>query len=191
MRLPVALVVSLLIGGLTVAAESASAPPPPGSAAETADNPVRPRNGRHDSEARIARLLVGSDDLARKTDPFDLTNEFRSVAGVAYGDRCDHLYLFDAHVAEEQPVAFQRGKRTPLAIVLELSCFAQPRAQPGHHLLVEDRRRRPLAARINDEPDRVRADIDYRDRLAVTHLAAAFEAELRNLASLLERLPAS
>jgi hypothetical protein len=55
--------------------------------------------------------------------------------------------------------------------------------QSRQHLLVEDRRRDALRSGIDDEPDRVRSDVDNANRFAVFQgqgLTSAVETQLRN-----------
>jgi hypothetical protein len=142
------------------------------AAAEIADDAVRPGNGGDDAISGHPPLLDARQHFRRDAERAHLVEELCAVRSVAHGGRRDHTRVRDAHVLEKQPEARHGGERAPLRFGIERAAPVEPLAEPRHHLFVEHDRRNAARARIDDEADRVRSDVDDRDRLARAHVLA-------------------
>ncbi len=129
-------------------------------AAEVADNPVGLGDSRPHPFAGKSRFLLGAQHLAVEADVFDRAHELLAILGVADRGRRNHLGVLDLHMVDEQPEAAERGERLGPCILGQRPRPGQAGAEPGQHLFVEDRRRDPRRTGIDDEPDRVRPDVD-------------------------------
>ena len=67
--------------------------------------------------------------------------------------------------------AHQRGERLVDGVLGEQAGREHLAAEAGEHLFVEDRRQAARQPLVDDEADRVRADVDDRDRRAVVDAA--------------------
>ena len=105
-----------------------------------------------------------AEHFAVEADPLDLAHEFGAVGGVAHGGGRDDLRLLDLHVVEQQPEALSAASALSRASFGKAAGPLEPGAEAGQHLFVEDRRRDPRRPGIDDEPDRVRPDVDDRRR---------------------------
>ena len=97
--------------------------------------------------------------------PLAAGDEVRPVGGIAAGGRGDRPDVLDAEDARDRLEAAQRFERALDAFVAEAAGRADLAAEAAQNLLVEDRRRAPDRALVDDEPHRVRADVDDADRL--------------------------
>ena len=148
------------------------------AAAEVADDAACTGKGRDHAEARVACFLFRADDLAGQADPGRRHRRIRRPLSASRTAAVATTWAsLHSHVAQEQLVAAQRGERLALALVGHVAVVAETRAEAGHHLLVEDRRGRPLPPRIDDQPDRVRTDVDDCDGLCATRLRPIDRAE--------------
>ena len=136
------------------------------AAAEVAGNAVGVGDAGHHAEAGQRRFLLGAQHLAGQAEPLDPGDQVGAVAGVARRGGGDDVGGDRAHVVDEQLEPPERLQRVIARLVGDRAGFGQAGAEPGQHLFVEDRERHPLRARINDEANRVGADVDDRDRLA-------------------------
>jgi hypothetical protein len=68
-------------------------------------------------------------------------------------------------VVDQQPEAPKRRKRPLAPGGVQSSSLVETGAEAGEHFFVEDRRGDARRPGIDDEPNRVRPDIDDRDRL--------------------------
>jgi hypothetical protein len=68
-------------------------------------------------------------------------------------------------VADEKLEPAQRGQRLGSGLGRELAGLFEPDAEPGEQFFVEDRCGYALRTGIDDQPDRVRPDVDDRCRL--------------------------
>jgi len=107
----------------------------------------------------------------RATDAFRLGNECASVPRIpACGrrDSPDPPHLQD--IAQRTKTS-QRAERSLDGVCRQQTGRLDLSSQPRQDLLIEDRCRRARQAFVNDEADRVRADINDGDRWAVIESA--------------------
>ena len=162
--------------------------PPPRS-------PAMPSAGwkpRNDAERRIVGLLAAGQhaDLGaeNRLGPVD---EIRAVLRLAGRGGRQHI-----HAARRRPGRTARGSggtppsRASTRLGIELAGRDDAAAEAGQHLFVEQHGRRARQPLIDDETDRVRPDVDDRQRSAVlaagpamqiSHQLAAASAFLRRL----------
>ena len=81
--------------------------------------------------------------------------------------RGQHMQLPHSHRVAQRAKAAQRRQRLCDAAGIEVAGRLHRAAEAAHRLLVEDRRRAAGQPLIDDEADRVRPDIDGRDRRAL------------------------
>ena len=92
-----------------------------------------------------------------------LAHEFLAVGGVAHRRRRQQVERRHLHVVGERDEAVDVGERHLDALRVEPAGCVQAAGQAAQHLLVEYRQRRAAGAFVDDEADRVRADVDDAD----------------------------
>ena len=138
------------------------------AAAEIADDAVGPVEPAHDAErAQLGLALAGNDLDLGAADALGFGDEGLAVLGVAAGGGRHHPQRADLHAVAQHAEALERAERLFHSVGGEQPGRLHLAAEAGQHLLVEDRRRAARQPLIGDEPHRVRADVDHRDRLAV------------------------
>jgi hypothetical protein len=141
-------------------------------AAKIADNAIRLVEAGHDAERGEHRLLLAGEhidvlaaDLRRRRD------ELRTVVGIAArGSRDAPQPPHTGRVAERAEPA-QRIERLGNRVRGQQAGGLHLAAKSREHLFVEDRRRRAGQPLVDDETDRVRADVDDGDRMTVVEPA--------------------
>ena len=138
------------------------------AAAEIAADPARIVKPRQDALGRVAGLVLArqDDDLAADRS-FRRRDEIRPVLGLAGGGRRNGMNLAHIGLRGEPAKARQRGERTVDSLRVEPVGARQPLAETAEDLLVEEHRQRAAIAFVDDQANRVRPDIDDRDRLTV------------------------
>ena len=133
------------------------------AAAEIADQPVGVGDARDHAVRRQPRLLAARqhapvDARARRTSSRNAAPLAASrTAAVATVSSVAHL-----HLARQQREAAERRAPAPSLLARAGRSSPSPRPRPAQHLLVEAGSRRRAAPVIDDEADRVRADVDDR-----------------------------
>ena len=135
------------------------------AASEIAGKTVGGMEPRHDAKCGELGLLSAREkrDLAVK-DAFGLRDEIRPVGGFARGGRGNHLDMSGSELFDERTEAPERAQRTFDGVGGELPSRGDRAPEPAQNLLVEQRRRRPPGILVNDEADRVRPDVNHRNR---------------------------
>ena len=145
------------------------------AAAEIADQPVGVGKAGEDALPRQPPFLLAGDDLRLEAERPDLVEKGVAVAGVAHRGGGEDPDVAHLHLADQQAEAAQGGERPGPRPLAEHAGLAQPLAEAGEHLFVEDDRGRARSARIDDQADRVGADVDDRHRLGVKQGPAPHE----------------
>ena len=134
------------------------------AAAEVAGKAVGRMNARHDAErGKLGLPLAGQHVDFLAEDAFGLRDEVGTVLGLARRRRGDDLDMRNAELIDQRAKAPERPQRPLHRVGRELAGRGERAAEAAQHLLVEQRRRRPAGILVDDEPDRVRADIDDRN----------------------------
>ena len=115
------------------------------------------------SAAKLGFLGAGQHGDLAAEDAFGLGDEFGAIVRLARRRRGDHLDMRDAELIDQRAKPPERAQRPLDRVGRELAGGGDRAAEPAQHLLVEQRRRRPAGILVDDQPDRVRADIDDRN----------------------------
>ena len=91
-------------------------------------------------------------------------------------------------MVQKQPETAERRQCLRARLFRQIARMIEAGAKPGQHLLVEDRRWDPRRPGVNDEPDRIRPDVDDRRRFGTGQLSSPLEAQLGHPAALFQRL---
>ena len=138
------------------------------SAAQIADDPVSLRNARDDAERGIARLRFAADHIDLETAcRLHATYEIVAVGSLPHRRGGDGADAMDAHVLDEHGEARHRAFGDAETLLVDPAGRGHPSTETCHHLLVEHQRRRAPDAAINDEADRIGADVDDRRQRVV------------------------
>ena len=138
------------------------------AAAEVAGNAVGRAKAHHDAVGGELGLALAGQDLDPGAQrPLAAGDELGAVGGVAAGGGGDRPDVLDAEDAGDGLEAAERLERGSDALLAEPAGRADLAAQAAQHLLVEDRRGASDRALVDDEPHRVRADVDDAHRLEV------------------------
>ena len=123
------------------------------------------------SADKLGLALAGEDVDLGAADALGLGDEGLAVLGVAAGGGGDRPQLRDVHAVAQRAKAPQRRQRLVDGVGREQAGRLHLAAEPGEHLLVEDRSRAAGEALVDDEAHGVRADVDDRDRRPVIETA--------------------
>ena len=116
------------------------------------------------AEAREARLVLAAHDMGLDAGPpRELAHEVLAVGGVAHGGGRQQVERRHLHVVGERGEAVDVGQRHLDAFRIEAAGGVEAAGQAAQHLFVEHRQRRPACPLVDDETDRVRADVDDAD----------------------------
>ena len=135
------------------------------AAAKVADDPVRLVDRGDDAERRqlcFARARQNLDLGAENA--LGAGDELRSVVGLAAGGGGDHERAADMHHPAEPAKAAQRGQRARHRIRRQQARGMHLAAETAQDLFVEERRQAARQRLVDDETNRVRADVDDRNR---------------------------
>ncbi len=144
------------------------------AAAEIADDAAGVGNaGKHAVGGEPSLLLAAEDLHFKAMAPLDLGDEGAPVAGIAHRRRGEDVEPPHRDVARQGDEALQIGARQRHAVGIEPPGGLEVAAEAAHDLLVEQRARRAPHAVIDDEAQRVRADVDHRDGAAPRRSVAA------------------
>ncbi len=91
-------------------------------------------------------------------------DEIRSVRSIARGSGGEHVEGVGARLDGQRLEAMQRDNGAFDTVLIHAAGGINTLAEPAHDLLVEKDRRRAAQPLVDDEADRVRADIDDGDR---------------------------
>ena len=139
------------------------------AAAEIADEAVGAGSAGQHAHGRQPRLLLPADDADGQAGAAaDGIDEGGAVAGVAHGGGGDHVEPADTHALGQRGEAFQRGKPLDDAVGVQQARLLHAAAEAAQHLLVEQGERRTGQPVMDDETDRVGADVDHADTLRRT-----------------------
>ena len=131
---------------------------------QIAHHPVRGRHPGHQAEGGVIGLFLTLQHPHLETGQLgDFLDEGRTVGRVAYGGGGDGIAFPHALGVEQALEALEGAQGNVPAFRMQLAGDADPAAQPGHHLLVEDRPERPSLDAEMHQAHRVGADIDDRD----------------------------
>jgi hypothetical protein len=135
------------------------------AAAEIADDPIGPVKAGHDAERGELRFAFAGDHVdMRAADALRLADEIRTVFGVAAGRRRQHPNLLHAHGVAQRAEPPERGKRGRHRVGGHQAFGLHLAAKTGESLLVEQWRGAARHAFVDDEADRIGADVDDADR---------------------------
>ena len=142
---------------------SSRLPPPRSPAIPSASD-----EAHHDALGDEPCFLFAREDLdAGAACLFGAHDELGAVGGIAHGRGGEGFKVLDLEDARDGAEAHERLER-PLHGLLPQSAGGGDRAaEPAQHFLVEQRGGRAHRALVDDEADRVGADIDHADRLKV------------------------
>ena len=136
-----------------------------GAAAEVAHDPVGLVERRCDPERREFGLAAAADEFDPGADRrLGGAQEVAAVASVARRRGRQHVDVAHAHVAAQDLEAAQRGERPIHGLGGQEAAGRDPLAEAAQDLLVEDRHQRARQGLVGHEPNRIRPDIDDRDR---------------------------
>ena len=134
------------------------------AAAQVAHHARRVGHAADHAVAREARLVLAAHDVRLDAGPArQLAHEIGAVGGVAHrrgGQQVERRHL---HVVGKRGEAVDVGQRHLDAFGIEPAGGVQAARQAAQHLLVEHRQRCAARALVDDEADRVRADVDDAD----------------------------
>src|SRR5262245_1666649 len=125
-----------------------------------------------DPERGELRLALAGDHLdLGSADALRFLDKRLAIAGIAAGRGRDHPQARYVDAVAQRAEAAQRRERLVDRILRQEAGRLHLAAEPGEHLLVEDRGRAPGEALVDHEPHRVRADVDDADRRSVIEAA--------------------
>jgi hypothetical protein len=135
------------------------------AAAEVADDTVSVVDGRDHTQRRQLCLARAGQNLdGRAEDAFGAADEFGAVVGLAAGRSGDHEGAADMHDAAQRTKAAQRRQRARHRIGRKQARGVHLAAEAAQDLLVEERRQAARQRLVDDETNRVGADVDNGDR---------------------------
>ena len=138
------------------------------SAAKIADDAVRLVNAGDDAErGEMSLALAREDRNARAADALGLGDECAPVACIAARGRRDRPDAPHVQDVAQRAEASQRVERRLDGVGGQQPGRLNLPSEAGEHFLIEDRRRRARQAFVDDEADRVRADVDDGNRRPV------------------------
>ena len=134
------------------------------AAAQIADDALRPGEAGHDAIGRKPRLVLAAQDpdLEAWIAPQRL-DEGRPVRRLAHRRRREGRDAGDLHGGRRADEPAEIFLRPGDAVRVEPAAGLHAAAEPAHHFLVEDRRRRAGRTLEHHKADRIGADIDDRD----------------------------
>jgi len=134
------------------------------AAAEIADDTVGLVNARDDAKRRQLGFARAGQDFDRNAaDAFGLGDEIRPVGGVAARGGGDRINPPDPLHLAQRAKAAQRRQRLGDRVGRQQAGALHLAAEAAQALFVEDRDEAPRHRLIDDETNRVRADVDDRD----------------------------
>ena len=138
------------------------------AAAEVADDAVRLVDAGHDAErGEMGFAFARQDRNRRAADARRLGDEGAPVARVAAGGGGDRPDLAHMQDVAQRAKTLERVERGVDSVRRQQTGRLHLAAEAGQHFFIEDRRRGARQPFIDDEADRVRTDIDDRDRRPV------------------------
>ena len=132
------------------------------SAAQIGDNPVRIGEGADHAVGAEERFFLARDDPRLQSDRAQAFHEFGAVGGIAHRGCGDRLDILDAQIPEQQREPLQAAQRHRHRLVREPPGGGDLAPELGGDLLVQQHHRRAHRATIDDQPHRVRTNIDDR-----------------------------
>ena len=130
--------------------------------AEIADDAVRLRDRGKHAIARAACFRRAGKKLHGQPGRFRHREQFGAVGSIARGGGGDGAHRVAAHLACQRGEAGERGRGGGHRLGIDRAGLGEAAPQPGQHLLVEQDRRQTRWPLIDDQSDRVRADVDDR-----------------------------
>ncbi len=138
------------------------------AAAEIAHHAIGVGHAADHAEARIARFVLAAHDVGGDAGaPDHLVDEFLAVGGVAHGGRRQQIERRHSHVLCQGDEAIDIGERQFDASRIEPSGCVQAAGKAAQHFFVEQRQRRATRPFVDDESNRIRADVDDANALLV------------------------
>ena len=133
------------------------------AAAHVADSPDRAKESGDDAERRIARLFGARQDANPKPGlGGDCGRELRPVGRAADRLGRGHVQPGDAHRVGDGAKPPGRLDGSPKSVGRDRPRLRQALGQPAQRLFVEARHRSAAELVVDDEPHRVRSDVDDR-----------------------------
>ncbi len=135
------------------------------AAAKVAGDAVGLVNAGNHAERRQPRLLPAGKHLdAGADDALHRGDEFRAVGRLARRRRRQHVDIGDPHLHAKRAEPPHRRQRRGDRRRIETAGRLKAASEAAQLLLVEKRRRRAGQPLVDDQPYRVRPDVDHRDR---------------------------
>ncbi len=148
------------------------------AAAHVADKPHGAEKSRDHAERRVTRLFFPGEDA--NLEPAlggDCGRKRRPIGGAAHRLGRGRVDPFDAHRIGDGAEPAHRLDGSPEAFGRDGARLSQPLAEPEKRLFVEARHRRTAELVIDQEPNRIRSDVDDRIMRARAHDALGIEVE--------------
>ncbi len=140
------------------------------AAAEIADDAVGLRDAGDDAESRQATLGGAVEDVdGHAAAPGRLGDELAPVARVAHGGGGDDVEPRHPDGTRERDETLQILERRADGVGIEPARPFEAAAEAAQHLLVEESERRTPEPIVDDEPKRVRPDVDDGNATARSH----------------------
>src|SRR5260221_486752 len=140
------------------------------AAAEIADDAVGLRNPGDDAERREMPLGGAVEDIdGNPAAPRRFGDELAPIARIAHGGGGDDVEPRHPDGARERDEALQILQRRRDGVGIEAARPFEAAAETAQYFLVEQSERRAADAIVDDEPKRIRPDVDDGDATAESH----------------------
>ena len=135
------------------------------AAAKIADDAIRLHDPGDDPMGRKFRFPAARQKRDRSPDGRRSRSEkFGAIRGIAGSGGCKNMQILDAHDFAQDPETPQSRERLFDAALRKLAGGRDALAERAKRFLIEDRPGRAAQTLIDDEADRVRSNVDDRDR---------------------------
>ena len=132
--------------------------------AQIADNPARIGKGAEHAVGAGDRLFLAAEQAGFEAEVADRIQEGLAIARIAAGGGCHHVDFLNPLEVEDRTEPRERGEREGHGLGGKIAAFGHPFAQPRGDFLVVQHLGGAQRLAIDDQPDRIRADIDDRAR---------------------------
>jgi hypothetical protein len=131
------------------------------AAAHIANQSGRAGLKRHDAKARQPSFFRARDDLDRKSEAFNGSDELSAIARIAHcGGRNDAGWRI-AMLIQQPPESRKNSKRAINRCGVQETDILNVSSEAAKRLLIADRKRRPHRAFIDDEANRIGSDVNH------------------------------
>ena len=135
--------------------------------AHIADQPIGVHEAGQDAVRRqLGLALVAEDFDPCAADAFGLRDELVSVPGNTHRRGCERVEAFHTHMAHESAKAAQGSERAVDILVLHPARLGDIAAKTADDAFIVELGRRAGESFKDHQPNRVRPDVDHRNRLA-------------------------